>query len=252
MSAPDFGNLLMLTECDVEYAGTSTKAPPAYRSMGTQTDGVVPTSTIYVPDKVTQPGRGIDSPWMDRPTPKIQIENENGVLQIRYPIGDNVFVTVGRFNGKALLSVRQFYQPQPEEPNVWRACKRGLALSPEQWWALKRVMPSMASALLECTLASLPYNATKVDPRRYDLGNLRYAIVEIFRGEPVVALREFFKPCPDSDPSRILPGKKGINLTPQQWQTIENIEDKVEIALQIVLEDKSFLTSDLMAKLSSD
>ncbi|XP_066279174.1 activated RNA polymerase II transcriptional coactivator p15-like [Branchiostoma lanceolatum] len=113
----------------------------------------------------------------DGSKPKLQIDDGNGVLKIRFPIGQNVFVTVGRFNGKAVLSVRQFYQAHPEQEDVWGA----------------------------------------------------YSV-----------------------PRRVLPGKKGIDLNPQQWQTIETVAGKVEVALQVVIEDKSFLKSDLQTKISSD
>lgn len=187
---------------------------------------------------------------IDRSTPKIHIQNWNGTLEVRFHIGQNVFVTVGRFNGKVQMSVREFYRPRPEQKDEWRACKRGLVLTPEQWWALRRSIPSMEEALLHCTLAAWPWNVGTFKPHRWDLGNQRYAIVEMFRGRPAVTLRgEFFRPSPDADPD-----KKGIILTTwaRQWQNLQDMEDKIEIVLQVFLEDKLFLTKDLLTKLSSE
>ncbi|XP_019630205.1 PREDICTED: uncharacterized protein LOC109474353 [Branchiostoma belcheri] len=193
----------------------------------------------------TKPSRSAD--YAPPAKPNIQYNNETDGLEVRFPVGEDVFATIGRFKGKALMGVRQFYRPYPEEKNLWKASRKELVLTPDQWRVLKRNMSGVSTALLSCTFASMPYDNTLFSPRRFGLGNLRYAIVEIFRGKPVVALREFYRPKDGSD--KILPGKKGINLSTDQWQALETHSQKMDAVLEAVLNNEGSPSNNLITKI---
>ncbi|KAI8510763.1 hypothetical protein Bbelb_116790 [Branchiostoma belcheri] len=148
------------------------------------------------------------------PTPMMQIRSGNDGAEIRFPLGENVFATVGHFRGKPTLSVRHFYRPRPDQEDVWKGGKKGIVLTPEQSRTLKREMSGVSSALLACTFATMPYDATMFSSRR---------------GLAVVTLREFFqrrpefRRGPDDDPDDLLPaaGRRGLNLSAEQWHALE-------------------------------
>ncbi|XP_078682413.1 E-selectin-like [Branchiostoma floridae x Branchiostoma belcheri] len=95
------------------------------------------------------------------PTPMMQIRSGNDGAKISFPLGENVFATVGHFRGKPTLSVRHFYRPRPDQEDVWKGGKKGIVLTPEQWRTLKREMSGVSSALLasvQCPARAAPAN----------------------------------------------------------------------------------------------
>jgi hypothetical protein len=48
-----------------------------------------------------------------------------------------------------------------------------------------------------------------------ELSSTRRVTVEQFKGSTVISMREFYQ-----KEDKMLPGKKGITLTPPQWQTL--------------------------------
>ncbi|XP_078618876.1 uncharacterized protein LOC144886232 [Branchiostoma floridae x Branchiostoma japonicum] len=216
-------------------ADAATKTSPRHDGARTPPTGDVPDTW-----PATNP-----APTVKRPR-KSEVINDG--VEARFSIGEDVFVTVGCFKGMPLVNVRRFYRPCPGK-DVLKPGKQGLALAPEQWLALKRNMSSVSSVLLACGFSakhtSYNGNGSTFLPSRFDLGNQRYAVVELFRGEAVVSLREFFRPKADQD--KLLPSKKGLNLSAQQWDALEEQADKIDAVLKTVLEQK-LLTSKVLKK----
>ena len=51
---------------------------------------------------------------------------------------------------------------------------------------------------------------------RFHLGGKRYVVVKRYKGQPYVNIREYYQPK-DRETGRLFAGKKGINLTIDQW-----------------------------------
>ncbi|KAI8488014.1 hypothetical protein Bbelb_341320 [Branchiostoma belcheri] len=183
------------------------------------------------------------------PTPKIHISSGNDGAEIRFPLGENVFATAGHYKGKATLAMRYFYRPRPDQEDVWKGGKKGVVLTPEQWRTLKRNMSGVSAALLACTFAAMPYDATVFSPRRFHLGNLTYAIVEVFKGSAVVAIREFYRRSPE-DGDNLLPGKRGLNLSAEQWKELQEHSQKMDAVLEAVVENTVVLTDKLLSDIA--
>ncbi|KAI8507095.1 hypothetical protein Bbelb_155340 [Branchiostoma belcheri] len=183
------------------------------------------------------------------PTPKIHISSGNDGAEIRFPLGENVFATAGHYKGKASLAMRYFYRPRPDQEDVWKGGKKGVVLTPEQWRTLKRNMSGVSAALLACTFAAMPYDATVFSPRRFHLGNLTYAIVEVFKGSAVVAIREFYQRSPE-DGDNLLPGKRGLNLSAEQWKELQEHSQKMDEVLEAVAENTAVLTDKLLCDIA--
>lgn len=54
---------------------------------------------------------------------------------------------------------------------------------------------------------------------RFHLGGKRYVVVKRFKGQPYINIREYYQPK-DRVPGRLFAGKKGINLTADQWHSL--------------------------------
>ncbi|CAF1449388.1 unnamed protein product [Adineta ricciae] len=59
--------------------------------------------------------------------------------------------------------------------------------------------------------------------RLYEFGKLRYVSVSEFRGKPYINIREYY-----DDKGVEKPGKKGISLTMDQWETLKTLISQVD------------------------
>ncbi|KAI8482673.1 Transcriptional coactivator [Branchiostoma belcheri] len=129
----------------------------------------------------------------------------------------------------------------------------GKRLRYKQWRTLKRDMSEVSTALLACTSAVMPDDATLFSPCRFHLGNLTYTIVQLYRGAVVVRLQEFFQRRPEfrrvhdeDDLANLVPGKKWLNLSSEQWHALEAHGQRMDAVLESVVEKTEFLTDKLL------
>lgn len=54
---------------------------------------------------------------------------------------------------------------------------------------------------------------------RFHLGGKRYVVVKRFKGQRYINIREYYQPK-DRASGRLYAGKKGINLTLDQWRAL--------------------------------
>ncbi|XP_078579533.1 uncharacterized protein LOC144863829 [Branchiostoma floridae x Branchiostoma japonicum] len=194
--------------------------------------------TFVTPPQAPQPywmnSMAGQSQYTDTPRPGQQgaygvKPNEVGrtAQEVRLSLGDDVFLTVGLFKDKPLVSVRLFYRPDPTNVNKLRPGRIGMTMTPLQWETLKT--HPLLGAILDCTYAAMPIDMTAFPPKTFDLGGKRYATVQLLRGQPVVSLTQVYKRygAPDTEPVQ----RKGIDLTLEQWQSLENNMEAVDKVL---------------------
>ncbi|KAI8517512.1 hypothetical protein Bbelb_035290 [Branchiostoma belcheri] len=98
--------------------------------------------------------------------------------EVRLPLQDDIFLTVGFFNNRPLISVRHFYTSVTDCTTL-RPGKRGLSLTTTQWDALKN-----------SAVYGLPATTT-LKPRMFSLGSMRYVVVELVQGQPSIGLYQY-------------------------------------------------------------
>jgi len=120
-------------------------------------------------------------------------------------LSNNRRASVEMYRNKPLVSVREYYQDKSS--GEMKPSPRGLSMNEAQW-----------SVFVE--------NAAAVDAAVEDgggkggfvvelSGSARRVTVEQYKGTTTISLREFYQ-----KDGKWLPGKKGINLTTAQWQTL--------------------------------
>ncbi|KAI8488090.1 hypothetical protein Bbelb_342080 [Branchiostoma belcheri] len=165
--------------------------------------------------------------------------------EVRLPLHDNVFITVGVFKDRPLISVRQFYS-RAWDPTTLRPGKKGLSLTPAQWTTLKDLR--IYEAVNDITFSALPPTTT-VKQHMFNLGNLRYAVVELIDGQPSVGLWQYERRSSDTTTGNdhdLLRTEKGISLTLQQWQAVEGKKKAVDWIMSAVVNGKSPLDSEVL------
>ncbi len=75
----------------------------------------------------------------------------------------------------------------------------------------------------------LPPLPTDREMLRVPLREDRHVVVQTFRDKAYVNIREFYR---DNDDQKWLPGKKGINLTLDDWNALKEASAKIDSALQ--------------------
>ncbi|KAI8502537.1 hypothetical protein Bbelb_201250 [Branchiostoma belcheri] len=213
-------------------AGAATLITPGIVQAG----GVLPNTassgatTSIAPDILSSEG----APPSQKAISKLQ--------EVRLPLGDNVFLTVGMSRNKPILNVRQFYYPDPADVNKMRPGKKGLALTPKQWAKLKAL--PLLGAILDATCNTMPYYFGAVEPKMYDLGSEKYVTVQILHGQPSVTLHQHYRPygAPDTDPVM----KRGIDLTIPQWEDLESKIKAVDKVLEAMENEKMPADKDVI------
>ncbi|KAI8511992.1 hypothetical protein Bbelb_110920 [Branchiostoma belcheri] len=164
--------------------------------------------------------------------------NKNGA-EIRFALGGSVYATytVGYFRGKLELSVREFYRSRPIR-QLKSSNRSGLFLTLEQWRTLSRSITGISAALVACTSAAMSHDVTLFSPCRYHIGNQMYTIVHVSRGVAIVTLWTFFKRRPEfrrgleDDFDDLLPGRRCLNLSVEQWERLQKHSQKMDMALE--------------------
>ncbi|XP_078660166.1 uncharacterized protein LOC144904893 [Branchiostoma floridae x Branchiostoma belcheri] len=165
--------------------------------------------------------------------------------EVRLPLHDNVFITVGVFKDRPSISVRQFYS-RAWDPTTLRPGKKGLSLTPAQWTTLKDLR--IYEAVNDITFSALPPTTT-VKQHMFNLVNLRYAVVELIDGQPSVGLWQYERRSSDTTTDNdddLRRTEKGINLSLQQWQAVEGKKKAVDWIMSAVVNGKSPLDSEVL------
>ncbi|XP_019638720.1 PREDICTED: uncharacterized protein LOC109480837 [Branchiostoma belcheri] len=162
--------------------------------------------------------------------------------EVRLPLGDDVFLTVGKFREYPIVNVRRYYRPDPKDVNKLRPGKQGLALTPKQWTKLKE--QPLLGAILDATYHAMPYDVGAFQPKMYDLGSEKYVTVQILQGQPSVTLHQHYRPygAPDTDPLM----KRGIELTIPQWEDLESKMETVDKLLEAMENGKKATDKDVI------
>ncbi|KAI8482672.1 hypothetical protein Bbelb_395520 [Branchiostoma belcheri] len=204
--------------------------------------------------QITQPGAVLPNTASAGATPSIVpdiLDSEGAPLsqntnlkphEVRLPLGDNVFLTVGMFRNKPIINVRQFYHPDPADVNKMRPGKKGLALTPKQWAKLKAL--PLLGAILDATCHTIPYYFGGIEPKMHDLGSEKYVTVQILHGQTSITLHQHYRPygAPDTDPAM----KRGIDLTVQQWEDLESKMKAVDKVLEAMENGKMPTDKDVI------
>ncbi|XP_078686636.1 uncharacterized protein LOC144919215 [Branchiostoma floridae x Branchiostoma belcheri] len=185
-----------------------------------------------------------DTPRSIEPAPYGMQSRDAGrsTQEVRLPLGDDVFLTIGLFRGKPLISVRLFYRPDPADVNKMRPGKVGLSMSPAHWEALKA--QPLLGAILDCTYATMPIDNTTFSPKSFELGGRRFVTIQVMRGQPVVSLTQLYKPYGEPDTAPLQ--RKGINLTMEQWNDLETKMETVDKLLAGMQAGKDPVDKDLI------
>ncbi|KAI8503792.1 hypothetical protein Bbelb_187630 [Branchiostoma belcheri] len=123
---------------------------------------------------------------------------------------------------------------------------KGLSLTPAQWTTLKDLR--IYEAVNDITFSALPLTTT-VKQHMFNLGNLRYAVVELIDGQPSVGLWQYERRSSDSTTDNdhdLLRTEKGISLTLQQWQAVQGKKKAVDWIMNAVVNGKSPLDSEVL------
>jgi len=147
-------------------------------------------------------------------------------------IDEKLRVTLSNYKGKQLVQVRETYVDQSGET---RFGAKGIALSLNEWKELCNHSEAIDAALtnMGAVKASSSSNSTGTDAKTttagpedsFSLGNLRKVSVNMFKDKVLVNIREFYQ---REEGGGELPGKKGIALTPQQWEELEKVRFQLE------------------------
>ncbi len=82
---------------------------------------------------------------------------------------------------------------------------------------------SVSSSILSDSQADEPLGIPDADDRdvsaRFHLGGKRYVVVKRYKRQPFINIREYYQPK-DRVAGRLFAGKKGINLTIDQWRAL--------------------------------
>ncbi|XP_038068023.1 activated RNA polymerase II transcriptional coactivator p15-like [Patiria miniata] len=66
---------------------------------------------------------------------------------------------------------------------------------------------------------------------RFHIGGERYVYVKRFKGHVYVNLREYYF---NEDKTKLLPGKKGLNLTAEEWMNLSDRSKAINEAIDMV------------------
>jgi Transcriptional Coactivator p15 (PC4)/DEK C terminal domain len=123
------------------------------------------------------------------------------------PLSKMRFAGIRTFKNRGMVDIREFY----EKDGVMAPGAKGLAMSPEQWHSLTSGMVSINDAL------------SRTDESYFvDLGSNKRASISALGGKIMVSLREHYE-----KDGKMLPGKKGISLPPDQWMKLCAVHEEL-------------------------
>ena len=131
-------------------------------------------------------------------------------------LGNDRYLSVTSFRDKTLVHVRHYFRVDGQPYPI--ATKRGIALTTKQWTKLRRYAgPQISAKLRELEIAKRPLQARAY--LRVPLGDDVYASLSYFQDKMYVHIRVY-----ENTGTRLIPTKKGIALTPEQWTVLNDAE----------------------------
>ncbi|KAK3268183.1 hypothetical protein CYMTET_23303 [Cymbomonas tetramitiformis] len=117
-------------------------------------------------------------------------------------LSDTRRASVENFKGKILVSVREYYQDKAS--GEMKPGFKGLSMNTDQW----KVLHDNADTINEAVQTGGQQGIVA------KLSTTRFVDVHQFKSMTMVSLREYYE---DKNSGEMKPGKKGINLTVDQW-----------------------------------
>ncbi|CAH1242843.1 Hypp6991 [Branchiostoma lanceolatum] len=237
---PDLGDLLMPQSTLTRQIGMERQSVPPVSLTGMERQAVPATlgsGSGVAPLPVPGFNVGV-TPHPPPPTPTGGFMTALGVnsQEIRFPLGDDVYLSVGSFNNREVISVHKLYTTE-KEPNNPKPGSWGLTLTGNQWKKLKEA--PVASTVVEWAHAT--DNSQSFQPRKFHLGNLRYLLVEDVKGQVAVKLWEFNRPF-----NNIVRTSKGVAMTLSQWEVLNARKSSVDHVLGAMSKGKQPLDLEVV------
>ena len=142
-------------------------------------------------------------------------------------IGNGVFVVGSDYRGEESVHLRHYVQGVGIEPYP---TKKGVVLKPNRWALLK-----MSIELVDKLIAQKNEETTQ------HLGGNVYLRVLLFNSCVRVDIRQWWKP-PNSE--QVVPTKRGVSLTEQQWQHLKDAIAVVDTASDTMLSAQPCMFAD--------
>ena len=123
------------------------------------------------------------------------------------PLSRMRFAGIRTYKNRGMVDIREFY----DKDGIMAPGAKGLAMSPEQWHALTSGMVSLNEALSQNNESFF-----------IDLGANKRASISSLGGKIMISLREHYE-----KDGKMLPGKKGISLPPDQWMKLCAVHEEL-------------------------
>ena len=132
----------------------------------------------------------------------------------------------------------QLQRPSFPQTNPPVAATRPTATSPSDPTAV--TAPSSSTSSANATVAgssAVPDADDRNVSGRFHLGGKRYVVVKRYKGQPHVNIREYYQ-SKDRETDRLFAGKKGINLTIDQWISLSKHTGAINCTLTAFAREK--------------
>ncbi|GAB9463928.1 hypothetical protein Gpo141_00001374 [Globisporangium polare] len=158
-----------------------------------------------------------------------QSDDQEGVV---FELSSKRRVTVRKWRSAVLIDIREFY----DDNGVSKPGKKGISLSMDQWRSFQRLRSHINEAVAivednnvdEHSLQEVEERISADSKERtiaFTLSSKRRISVRFFRAAVLIDLREFY----DQD-GMSKPGKKGISLSKEQWESLCEVQEEVSEA----------------------
>ncbi|KAL0050327.1 hypothetical protein WJX82_009110 [Trebouxia sp. C0006] len=145
-------------------------------------------------------GAGPSTAAADEPKHKPAATTISGASDLPIQLSAMRKADVSPFKGVVYVSIREYYEKDGQQ----MPGKKGINLPPDQFHKLLEAQASVTEAL-EAQDASFDIA----------LSGKRKASISVFKGKPMVNIREFYEKDGEQKP-----GKMGISLPPEQWHKL--------------------------------
>lgn len=157
-------------------------------------------------------GTGPSTAAADESKDKTAASASNGASDLPIQLSTMRKADVSPFKGIVYVSIREYYEKDGQQ----MPGNKGINLPADQFQKLLEAQASVTEAL-EAQDASFDIA----------LSGKRKASISVFKGKPMVSIREFYEKDGEQKP-----GKKGISLPPEQWHKLVAGFGQLEAALK--------------------
>ena len=138
--------------------------------------------------------------------------------ETKFSIGKDRFLVASKWNGQKRISLRE-YQSYEGGCKLYPT-KKGVSLTVENWLDLKMIFDDVTTALTDAIDGNKEVNFT------HHIGGNVY--VTISTQWPTVNIRKWWIP---ENGDKVIPTRKGINLTSAEWDMIKKISKTLHIVV---------------------